>query len=306
MASEYEDEFHLSLMSLDAETQRFSDEAYAGSLQLQEIIFSSIKSSPSRTNPFSLSTTNSSSLSANSSPYNPKTTHKRGFSLFTWLSEKNRRKETETGSSSSGFFCDICTDHKAYEGKFSNPICSHSYCKDCIVRHIESRLQENHTMISCPSPSCKQFLERESCKSFVPKSAFERWGAALSEASILGISKFYCPFKDCSELLEFDGDRNGSIKESECPYCNRLFCARCRVAWHHGLECWEFEKVREDERGRNDILFLTLAEGQKWKKCPNCKIYVEKKEGCPHITCRCKYEFCYNCGSSWSDAHRCR
>lgn len=27
---------------------------------------------------------------------------------------------------------------------------------------------------------------------------------------------------------------------------------------------------------------------------------VEKVEGCNHITCKCKYEFCYLCGGAWN------
>ena len=31
-------------------------------------------------------------------------------------------------------------------------------------------------------------------------------------------------------------------------------------------------------------------------KCPKCKFYVEKTEGCNHMTCKCSTEFCYLCG----------
>lgn len=39
--------------------------------------------------------------------------------------------------------------------------------------------------------------------------------------------------------------------------------------------------------------------GQKYKQCPNCKFWVSKNEGCDHMTCRCKYEFCYKCGGKY-------
>ncbi|KAM7280166.1 hypothetical protein ACFE04_007300 [Oxalis oulophora] len=44
---------------------------------------------------------------------------------------------------------------------------------------------------------------------------FNRWGSA---ATII------------------DEGRN-VIKESECPYCRRLFCAQCKVPWHAGVQC---------------------------------------------------------------------
>lgn len=37
-----------------------------------------------------------------------------------------------------------------------------------------------------------------------------------------------------------------------------------------------------------------------WSRCPGCKSLCELKEGCAHITCVCKYEHCYLCGSDWS------
>ncbi|KAL4178757.1 hypothetical protein AMTRI_Chr13g116720 [Amborella trichopoda] len=54
---------------------------------------------------------------------------------------------------------------------------------------------------------------------FVPKEVFERWSGVLSEATILGRNKYYCPFEDCSGLMEFDEDEDCNIKECECPYC---------------------------------------------------------------------------------------
>ena len=37
----------------------------------------------------------------------------------------------------------------------------------------------------------------------------------------------------------------------------------------------------------------------KAKQCSGCKIWVEKNEGCMHMTCTCGYEFCYNCGKKY-------
>ncbi|MFS7997912.1 putative 2-isopropylmalate synthase [Helianthus anomalus] len=48
---------------------------------------------------------------------------------------------------------------------------------------------------------------------------------------------------------------------------------------------------------------VALSKKKKWRKCPNCNFFVEKAEGCVHITCRSKYEFCYTCGAKWSHSH---
>ncbi|KAM0065920.1 putative IBR domain, E3 ubiquitin ligase RBR family [Helianthus debilis subsp. tardiflorus] len=90
--------------------------------------------------------------------------------------------------------------------------------------------------------------------------------------------KFYCPFKDCSALLVDDG--GVAVTQSECPNCNRpkiRFLYEC----HHT---------------RNLILLMKLAKGKNWMKCPKCKHFVEKVDGCNFIACRCGLGFCYQCG----------
>ncbi|XP_012852686.1 PREDICTED: probable E3 ubiquitin-protein ligase RNF217 [Erythranthe guttata] len=98
-------------------------------------------------------------------------------------------------------------------------------------------------------------------------------------------------------------DGGGDVREAECPFCNRLFCARCSVTWHSGVDCEEFSKLRFDERGREDRMVHELAKKNQWQRCPRCKFFVERKEGCLHITCRCGFQFCYACGAAWSSTH---
>lgn len=71
-----------------------------------------------------------------------------------------------------------------------------------------------------------------------------------------------------------------------CPNCRGLICAQCRVAWHAGVKCWEFQMLPSNERTKEDLKFMELAKNKKWSRCPSCRIYVEKVSGCLHIWCR--------------------
>ncbi|KAI4389410.1 hypothetical protein MLD38_001639 [Melastoma candidum] len=206
-------------------------------------------------------------------------------------------------------FCEICADSKEQREMFriSNG-CSHTFCSDCISKHILEKVCENATVIKCPGLECVGVLEIEDCRGIVSEDLAIRWERARCEAMFLDSQKLYCPFKDCSEMLIKDWD-NGEkdmdvkVRECECPCCHRLFCADCEVPWHAGVTCEDYQALDEDERGREDLMVRELALENKWGRCPRCKYYVERTQGCPHITCRCQFQFCYGCGATWDDKH---
>ncbi|KAJ4842244.1 hypothetical protein Tsubulata_046560 [Turnera subulata] len=195
--------------------------------------------------------------------------------------------------------CEICAETRTSNEFFSIKGCSHAYCTHCVAQYIESRLQENIIKIRCPVSDCKKgWLDPVNCREILPGEVFDRWGNALCEAAVPRSKKFYCPYKDCSAMLIKEGRRVS--KECECPNCKRSFCVKCKVAWHSGMKCDAFQKLNEEqdenERGMEDIMLAKLAGDKRWKRCPVCRVYVEKTEGCNHMKCRCKTSFCYRCG----------
>ncbi|XP_050216149.1 E3 ubiquitin-protein ligase RSL1-like [Mercurialis annua] len=228
--------------------------------------------------------------------------------LSTTQIKKNKNKRiftnsmTEKGQSSKTnktpeFTCEICVETKFQTESFSIQGCTHAYCNDCTAKYIASKLEENVSTISCPVSGCSGFLELEYCHKILGSDVFDRWGSALCEALIVGSQKFYCPYKDCSLMLIND-EEGEVIRESECPNCRRLFCAVCKVPWHSGIDCDKFQTLHKDEREMEDIMLLQLAENKQWRRCPACKIYVEKTQGCNYMKCRCGASFCYRCGTT--------
>lgn len=204
-----------------------------------------------------------------------------------------------SSSLSSKICCQICYDDKEGKEMFQIQGCSHSFCTDCLSRHVGAKLQENIVFISCLSEDCTSTIDPETLRSVVPENVLDRWQEALSESAILASKKCYCPH--CSEVLLDENDEGDEITISRCPFCQKLFCLQCNVPWHLGKSCQEFTILYKDEKGKEKL--RQLAEDKEWKECPNCKIFVEKTEGCRHMTCRCKFEFCYICGSKWSAEH---
>ncbi|XP_022732329.1 E3 ubiquitin-protein ligase RNF144A-like [Durio zibethinus] len=211
----------------------------------------------------------------------------------------NTKKNQEVQDAS--FICEICVEPKQANESFNIKGCSHAYCTVCMIKYVASKLQDKITAISCPVGNCEGLLEPQYCRNILPREVFDRWGDALCEAIILGSERFYCPFKDCSMLLIDDGGQ--VVKESECPNCRRLFCAQCKVPWHAGIECGEFQGLDKDEREREDIMLMKLAKDKKWSRCPKCRFVVERTEGCRLMRCRCGTAFCYDCGTTRVDSY---
>ncbi|KAL0012733.1 hypothetical protein SO802_007841 [Lithocarpus litseifolius] len=106
---------------------------------------------------------------------------------------------------------------------------------------------------------------------------------------------------NCSDLTDEEFAEELQLQEAlmGCVSDSQL----CSVPWHSGVDCEEFQRLNGDEKGRDDLIFRELAKEKKWRRCPLCKYYVERTEGCLHMTCRCAFQFCYGCGAQWTNNH---
>ncbi|XP_043707915.1 probable E3 ubiquitin-protein ligase RNF144A [Telopea speciosissima] len=219
------------------------------------------------------------------------------------LKSKQKKEDPLDSPPATTFQCEICFEPRWDFESFAIIGCNHVFCCECINSYVISKLEQKITSIKCPELSCEEMLELESCHLILAPELFEKWEVALCESLIGDPHKFYCPFRDCSALLL--NDELGVIRESECPICRRLFCAQCKTPWHSGIDCREFQKLKQYERGREDLMVMELAKQRKWQRCPKCRFYVEKSQGCLLIRCRCGFRFCYNCASPMKD-HYCQ
>ena len=245
-----------------------SDDRYAEELQFQEALMGSVIVSQMKNN-------------------GPSSMMVEGTPVLLRISDQPMQKEIiQSGAAESSLsFCEICVERKENDQMFKTESCVHSFCNDCISRHVAAKVQYGTRRVTCPGLNCRAVLDLDTCRPILTRVVIDLWEDALCEEVIDASQRFYCPFKDCSALL-IDDNEDEAIIESECPLCHRLFCARCSVPWHSGIECEEFQRLNEDERGREDLMLRELAKDKKWSRCPQCKFYVERTVGCPHMICR--------------------
>ncbi|KAI7735472.1 hypothetical protein M8C21_017830 [Ambrosia artemisiifolia] len=214
------------------------------------------------------------------------------------LASQNSTHETSLSSLLTQVKCQICLEKQESWQMFMNSSCSHSFCYDCTAKHATTQIQARHKTVACPGINCNSTLDGNTLRLIIPRETLIKWDEFLCESMIPESHKLYCPFTDCSVLLINDGTNN-SVTKIKCPVCRQSFCKACRVPWHSKLSCKKFGKLKV----KDDEMAVALAKKKNWKRCPNCSFFVEKTEGCVHITCRCKYEFCYTCGAKWSHGH---
>ena len=249
------DDFYFYALLDEEQIFPVSDEKYAEELQLQEALMSSaISSSRTRSSKehFVEQKIIKTEPGESSQIFYPNYANAKPKNLIIQSSEtedhyvEHKRGIKPETDESSKIFCPICMDAKTSTEMFRINTCTHLFCSDCIVKHVAVKIQENISVVKCPDLNCKGVIKPELCRSIIPKLLFDRWEDALCESLILGTHKMYCPFQDCSAMLVDDvGER---VTVSECPNCRRLFCAQCKVAWHAGIDCADFQRLGKDKR----------------------------------------------------------
>ncbi|XP_031130287.1 probable E3 ubiquitin-protein ligase RNF217 [Ipomoea triloba] len=221
-----------------------------------------------------------------------------GNTLRTLSRRSEQRQETpparldpEDRAQNEPFTCEICIEPMLSPRKFKNrESCSHPFCSDCIVKYIAVKLECNAAKIQCPALDCAEFLDPIACRTLLGPQLFVKWCDVLCEAAVLEWDRCYCPNRNCSVLIV--NECGGTVKRSKCPSCKVLLCFHCKLPWHAGFRCEESRELRD----RNDVAFGVLAEQKRWARCPRCRHFVERIEGCKIINCRCGISFCYKCG----------
>eukprot|EP00656_Telonema_subtile_P035646 TRINITY_DN39604_c0_g1_i1.p2 TRINITY_DN39604_c0_g1~~TRINITY_DN39604_c0_g1_i1.p2 ORF type:complete len:185 (+),score=48.81 TRINITY_DN39604_c0_g1_i1:310-864(+) len=103
-----------------------------------------------------------------------------------------------------------------------------------------------------------------------------------------------CPTAGCSFSFAWDPEN----RKLECPVCDSSFCLVCRVSpWHTGVRCEDYQ-AEHGTGGDEDKKFAAFAKKAKLRQCPRCRFFVEKKDGCDAMHCRCNAIFCYLCGGT--------
>ncbi|KAH9326230.1 hypothetical protein KI387_006408 [Taxus chinensis] len=131
--------------------------------------------------------------------------------------------------------CGICFND-SLEEMFEGLNCLHHYCRTCMTRFINSMVEQKRHQIYCPHDSGGEPLTPQECVYFLLAEIFDAWFSLNLEAQIADCDKVYCPFPDCS-ALPVKEEAKREMVNTECLFCHRIFCVKCKVPWHGDLDC---------------------------------------------------------------------
>ena len=206
-------------------------------------------------------------------------------SLSGALRSQHQLKDGET--------CPVCCDTIDQPHRLA---CGHAYCNGCLHHFLLTASETKQLPLTCIGDEVR-------CNLPIPLPVIQRFLLPAQFKHLLEVSfsdhlarnpeKFrYCATPDCPEIYSLESDSGGGI--FQCGSCFVSVCVSCGED-HNGFSCEEWKIHRDPET--QERLLEGWAEGNRdVKKCPKCKILIEKNGGCNHMTCpKCEAHICWRC-----------
>jgi len=200
-------------------------------------------------------------------------------------------------------FCIFCCEEHPVKNTYHLG-CGHQHCMPCWGSYIEAELDKGISCIKvkCPgNPKCGVRIaptivrailgKRKKALGYYEDHLLENY---LQSHTALG----RCPAPSCAFIIESLEDH----LDTECE-CGHVSCFKCKDPGHGPASCELMEKWNELHTSEGENVTWIKANT---KRCPKCRVNIEKNKGCMHMTCRnCRHEFCWLCKGDWQGHSRC-
>jgi len=199
--------------------------------------------------------------------------------------------------------CPICLDDKP-ASEFASLTCGHDICKECWTDYVRQAMKnKNCFRLKCPMESCKVAVTTCRLRQIgIPGPAMEQIESRMGKFRVQNFieansSLQMCLGTDCPLAQRLFVPRK-ELSDITCR-CGHVYCIKCLNPGHRPAPCdiadlW-LEKATSEAENMQWILART-------KKCPKCRVPIEKNQGCNHMNCQsCRHQFCWLCKGDWKD-----
>ncbi|KAH8908226.1 hypothetical protein BR93DRAFT_877964 [Coniochaeta sp. PMI_546] len=192
--------------------------------------------------------------------------------------------------------------------------CGHTYCHACLSVMIAQSTTDESKM---PPRCCTQPIPGSVVRAVLARDEQQAFLKAVQQYATPWEARVFCPNPRCGEFIPprattttataSSGARvsdqprhhhhHPPPTETACRACRTSVCVMCKGPGHRaGQDC-------PDDRDLDAV--LRMGERSGWRRCYKCRTLVELTQGCTHMTCRCKAQFCYICGAVWDPVVGC-
>jgi len=170
--------------------------------------------------------------------------------------------------------CQICFESYNMNNNINDicELCNTYSCLSCFETYMLTKIKDNNITIKCMCENkIAKIISNYKIKELLSRSSYDLYERIVNRHK--GLNN--CP--KC--LVEFYNEERKKV--IDCANCGVHICVRCET--NH----------QENEPCKSIII-------ENSKPCPKCGIYIDKIEGCDHMTCKnCKYEYSYNLSIDW-------
>ncbi|KAH6646917.1 hypothetical protein BKA67DRAFT_595096 [Truncatella angustata] len=191
--------------------------------------------------------------------------------------------------------CSACREDFKPDQTLEKLPCGHSYCTNCVRIMINQSTRDETKM---PPRCCTQPIPGSVIRSLLSREEQIAFLKAVQQFSTPWENRVFCSNPNCDEFIppKTKVDPKHPFQVT-CRECHTKVCVMCKRGAHPlGYDCpsdTELEAV------------LKIGEASGWRRCYKCRNLVELTQGCSHMTCRCRAQFCYVCGGVWDASVGC-
>uniref|UniRef100_A0A1I8FAS2 RBR-type E3 ubiquitin transferase n=1 Tax=Macrostomum lignano TaxID=282301 RepID=A0A1I8FAS2_9PLAT len=202
--------------------------------------------------------------------------------------------------------CKLCMEDVAKSDMMTLRDCGCAFCRPCMERYVTLLIREGNVgFISCPDGACSRIGELlpSEIESLCSAQLYRRYLhlCFLKEVE-MDPRRTFCPRAGCETVFSVPGprDRKFSLgrrrrKRPErgwrvsCPACGLVFCSRCKLEWHRGIDC-------DQQLARTHGILFTQPQDAPVKRCPVCAHPNRAGSRMRQMMCkRCRHIFCWYC-----------
>jgi hypothetical protein len=137
-----------------------------------------------------------------------------------------------------------------------------SICVNCIKMHLKIRFQDYGLQgANCAAQGCSHHNSETSdwrfhALFFLPQVLHESFYQQSLQIFLDRTEIWKCPTGCASHGMTMEPKRTPGFPHVECPSCTGRFCACCKVTWHEGLTCQQYNSAHPELLDEEEVVTL--------------------------------------------------